>query len=223
MRIDQSKTCLGDRSGARATLLCCTLLAAFAVVTLPGSAADPSHHSLVCGRTRFSLTNTYDSATFIKSQTLDAHRASHPPFRVDLRNRRHGADAGLFGSVSSWICNRSGHRIFLELLYACNTYMNPADVDRYCGGDKMVEWERYIGADGQPLDRGYYIDDPRYHELDRRLGLTENRADDMLRADRRHQPGRERHHRSPGINSLGRNSIPLRQGGDKERRAAHIR
>ena len=141
-----------------------------------------SQHSLLCGGTRFLVTNTYDPVTFIKSQTLVARRAHHPLFHVDLRNRRRRTDA-LFATVSSWICNRSSRHVFLELLYSCNSDMTLADVDRYCSGDRMAEWERYMGVDGQPLDRGYGVDDPRYRNLDRRLGLPASRSDDMLRAD----------------------------------------
>ena len=61
--------------------------------------------------------------------------------------------------------------------------MTHADIDRYCGGDWMAEWARYIGLGGQPLDRGYSTEDARYRELDRRLGLADPRIEDMLRAD----------------------------------------
>ena len=97
--------------------------------------------------------------------------------------RRRGTDAGIFSSISSWVCNRKGYRAFLEVLYGCNSYMTAADVDRYCNGDGMAEWERYIDVDGQPLDRGYNIDDARYRELDRRLGLPESRTEHMFQAD----------------------------------------
>ena len=61
--------------------------------------------------------------------------------------------------------------------------MTDADIGRYCGGDQMAQWERYIGLDGQPLDRGYRIEDFRYRELDRRLGLADPRTENMVRAD----------------------------------------
>ena len=85
--------------------------------------------------------------------------------------------------VSSRLCQRTRRRVLLELAYGCDPDMTRSDIDRYCGGADAAEWARYIGLDGQPLDPGYRIDDPRYRALDGRLGLPRIRTDAMLRAD----------------------------------------
>ena len=35
----------------------------------------------------------------------------------------------------------------------------------------MKEWDRYVDLHGRPLDRGFDVEDPRYRQLDRTLGL----------------------------------------------------
>ena len=146
-------------------------------------AAELSHRSLVCGGTRFTITNTYDPDTFIKSQDLKAQRGRGKAFLVNLRNKRAGNNAGYFSFVADWLCHHGDRAMFLELLYGCNDFMTKEQINRYCGGDGTAQWERYIGLNGKPLDQGYKVGDPRYIGLDRRLGLSNPRSENMLRAD----------------------------------------
>ena len=183
MPIDSSKISLALPTDLRVLLLRCACLVSLSFPTATVRAADISHRSLMCDGTRFTITNTYDPAAFIKAQTLEGRRGQGPVFRIDLRNRRSGDSAAIFGFVSSWVCHRTRRVAFLDLLYVCDDYMKRTDIEQYCGGDQNAEWGRYIGLDGQLLDPGYRIENLRYRELDRRLGVSEVGVQDMLRAD----------------------------------------
>ncbi len=146
--------------------------------------ADRSHHSLRCGGSLFTVTNTYEPDAYIVWQTIDVRRHDGRVFHVDLRNLREGTTTSIFGNVSGWLCHRTRRHTFVELLYGCNSYMSNANVDRYCRGENSAEWVRYIGLSGEPLDPGYSIEDRRYDALERRLGLgPETQGETMLQAD----------------------------------------
>ena len=165
MRINSSKISLTLPTDLRVLLLRCACLASLTFPTAAVRAADILHRSLMCDGTRFTITNTYDPAAFIKAQTLEGRLGQGPVIRIDLRNRRSGKDVAIFAFVSGWVCHRTRRAAFLDLLYVCDDYMKRTDIDRYCGGNQNAEWRRYIGPDGQPLDSGYRIEDPCYREL----------------------------------------------------------
>ena len=149
-------------------------LASILISKVSSASASPSHHVLVCGNVRYELTNSYAPDATIRRQSMKGRRPNGSEFSIDLRNRDENLDDVMTASVEEWLCVKAPHHTFVELLYSCNVDMKDHDVDRYCRGNAMGEWMRYIGPDGQPLDAGFETDDPRYAELRRHLGIAGN-------------------------------------------------
>ena len=144
--------------------------ASFAVI-----AARPeiSRNTMRCGGTEFSAeTVKLDLATI--SQTIVARPQGREPGTLDLREQSfvlHHNMPGLrmvAAAVTAWQCQKTPTGHVLELWYSVPELFADWPPREFYSPDK--EWQRYVSTEGDLLDRGYGVDDPRYDALRVRLG-----------------------------------------------------